>query len=120
MNIQVRAHMRFTMYNREIAEEDLPDEAERYGSTNEGIVRRAQYVFKNYGWPTPQQGVLGRQRGRGRGRGQGRGHGRHAADAQVRDGGPIRGGHVERHGCGQAGARGRGRPLPTYELCDYI
>ena len=75
MDIQVRAHMRFTMYNQEIAEEDLPDEAERYGATNEGIVRRAQYVFKNYGGPTPQQGVLGRQRGRVRRRGRGQGQG---------------------------------------------
>ena len=100
------------MYNEEIAEEDLPDEAERYCATNEGIVRRAQYVFKNYGGPTLQQGVLGRQRarGRGRGRGQGRGRGRRAADAQERVGGPIRGGRVARRGRGQAGARGRGRP----------
>ena len=115
MDIQVRAHMRFTMYNQEIAEEDLPDEAERYGAANEGIVRRAQYVFKNYGGPTPQQGVLGRQRGpgRGRGRGQGRGRGRRAADAQERVGGPIRGGRVEWRGRGQAGARGRGRPTPN-------
>ena len=74
-------------------------------------MRRAQYVFKNYGGPTPQQGVLGRQRGRGRGRG--RGHGRRAADAQERVGGPIRGGRVERRGRGQAGARGRGRPTPN-------
>ena len=113
MNIQVRAHMHFTMYNREIAAEDLPDEAERYGATNEGIVRRAQYVFKNYGRPTPQQGVLGWQRGRGRGRGQEQGRGRRAADAQEHIRGPIRGGRVERRGCGQAGAQGRGHPTPN-------
>ena len=97
MNIQVCAHMRFTMYNQEIAEEDLQDEAERYGPTNEGIVRRAQYVFKNYGGPTPQQGVLGPQHGRGhgRGRGQWRGRGRCAADAQERVRGPIRGRRIE-------------------------
>ena len=105
--------MCFTMYNQEIAEEDLPDEAERYGKTNEGIVRRAQYVFKNYGRPTPQQGVLGRQRGRGCGRGQGLRRVRRPADAQERVGGPIRGGRVEQHGRGQAGARVRGRPTPN-------
>ena len=37
INIQVRAHMRFTMYNQEIAEENLPDGPERYGTTNESI-----------------------------------------------------------------------------------
>ena len=113
MNIQVHAHMRFTMYNRDIAAEDLPDEAETYGMTNEGIVRRAQCVFKNYGGPTPQQGVLGRQRGRRWGRGQGRGCGCRAADAQECVGGPIRGGRVEWRGGGQAGARGRGHPTPN-------
>ena len=32
MNIQVRAHMRFTRYNLEITAEELPPERERYGS----------------------------------------------------------------------------------------
>lgn len=73
MNIQVRAHMRFTRYNRDIAQEQLPPEPQRYGTTNEGIVRRAQYVFTNYGGQAPEVSLRGRPRsGRGRGRGRNR------------------------------------------------
>ena len=103
MNIQVRAHMRFTRYNREISAEEVPPERERYGSTHDGIVRRARYVFKNYGGPVPRGGVQGRQRGVGdHARGRGRGCG---APADERVGGPIRAGCVHRRGRG----RGRGR-----------
>ena len=88
MNIQVRAHMRFTRYNREITAEEVPPERERY-------------VFKNYGGPVPRGGVHGRQRGVGdRAHGRGRGRG---APADEHVGGPIRAGHVLRRG------RGRGR-----------
>ena len=49
-------NIRDIYYNREITAEELPTERERYGSTHEGIVRRAQYVFKNYGGPVPTGG----------------------------------------------------------------
>ena len=42
MNIQVRVHMCFTQYNQKIAEDDLLEERETYGSTHVGSVRRAK------------------------------------------------------------------------------
>ena len=88
MNIQVWALMQFNRYNQEIREDKLPSERQSYGSTHKGIVRPAQYVFKNYGGPVPSGGVHRRQR-----EGCRRGHG-HGCDSpgDERVGGPIHSG----------------------------